>query len=141
MSSIFIPAKEILSHSCNLNAAAQVGNVRFDDTYLDIINAAKVNISAGRNSETKNAMLEKIQKMTGGTVVYDAKRDEFYLKVETPNKEFTLVAEGIRKMALLAACEKWNSGERFDSFLGRTGGQYQSPIYLDYCGVAVGAAA
>ena len=101
VSSIFIPAKEILSHSCNLNAAAQVGNVRFDDTYLDIINAAKVNISAGRNSETKNAMLEKIQKMTGGTVVYDAKRDEFYLKSRNSKQEFTLVAEGIRKMALL----------------------------------------
>lgn len=101
VSSIFVPAKEILSHSCNLNAAAQVGNVRFDDTYLDIINAAKVNISAGRNSETKNAMLEKIQKMTGGTVVYDAKRDEFYLKSRNSKQEFTLVAEGIRKMALL----------------------------------------
>lgn len=101
VSSIFIPAKEILSHSYNLNAAAQVGNIRFDDTYLDIINAAKVNISAGRNSETKDAMLKKIQKMTGGTVLYDVKRDEFYLRSRGSKQEFTLVAEGIRKMALL----------------------------------------
>ena len=41
----FIPAKEMLSHSYQLTAAASVGNVRFDDTYIDIINSAKVDIS------------------------------------------------------------------------------------------------
>lgn len=69
MSSIFIPAKEILSHSYNLNAATEKNNVRFDDTYLDIINAAKINISAGRNSASKEAMLKIIEKMTQGTVL------------------------------------------------------------------------
>ena len=101
VSSIFIPAKEILSHSYNLNAATEKNNVRFDDTYLDIINAAKVDISVGRNSDAKSAMLTQIEKMTHGTVVYDANRDEFYLKVHRSKQEFNLVAEGIRKMALL----------------------------------------
>lgn len=88
--SIFIPAKEILSHSYNLNAASEKNNVRFDDTYLDIINAAKIDISVGRNSATKDAMLKRIQEITHGKVLYDGKRDEF-----------NLVAEGVRKMALL----------------------------------------
>ncbi len=101
MSSIFIPAKEILSHSYNLNAATEKNNVRFDDTYLDIINAAKINISVGRNSASKEAMLKKIEQMTHGTVVYDEKKDEFYLKSGNSKQEFNLVAEGIRKMALL----------------------------------------
>lgn len=101
VSSIFIPAKEILSHSYNLNAASEKNNVRFDDTYLDIINAAKIDISVGRNSDTKDAMLKKIQEMTHGTVVYDVRRDEFYLKSGNSKQEFNLVAEGIRKMALL----------------------------------------
>lgn len=101
ISSIFIPAKEILSHSYNLNAASEMNNVRFDDTYLDIINAAKIDISSGRNSSTKDAMLKRIQEMTRGTVVYDPKKDEFYLKNGSSKQEFTLVAEGIRKMALL----------------------------------------
>lgn len=101
LSSIFIPAKEILSHSYNLNAATEKDNVRFDDTYLDIINAAKIDISVGRNSSTKEAMLSRIQTITHGTVSYDAKRDEFYLKVKSSTQEFNLVAEGIRKMALL----------------------------------------
>ena len=101
VSSIFIPAKEILSHSYNLNAASEMENVQFDDTYLDIINAAKVDISAGRNSDSKKAMLKAVERMTHGTVVYDAKRDEFYLKSGNSKQEFNLVAEGIRKMALL----------------------------------------
>lgn len=101
VSSIFIPAKEILSHSYNLNAASEKNNVRFDDTYLDIINAAKVDISVGRNSNSKDTMLKKIQEITHGTVVYDGKRDEFYLKSGSSKQEFNLVAEGIRKMALL----------------------------------------
>lgn len=101
MSSIFIPAKEILSHSYNLNAACEMDNVRFDDTYLDIINAAKVDISVGRNSSAKEAMLKVVEKMTHGTVVYDVKRDEFYLKSGSSKQEFNLIAEGIRKMALL----------------------------------------
>ena len=38
----FIPAKEILSNAWNLDAAVKMGNVEFDDTYLDIIAAAKI---------------------------------------------------------------------------------------------------
>lgn len=101
MSSIFIPAKEILSHSYNLNAASEMDNVRFDDTYLDIINAAKVDISVGRNSSAKEAMLKAVEKIIHGTVVYDVKQDEFYLKSGSSKQEFNLIAEGIRKMALL----------------------------------------
>ena len=101
VSSIFIPAKEILSHSYNLNAAAEKNNVRFDATYTDIINAAKIDISVGRNSTAKNKMLSRIQELIHGKVYYDAKRDEFYLKNENSKQEFNLVAEGIRKMALL----------------------------------------
>ena len=101
LSSIFIPAKEILSHSYNLNAASEKNNVRFDDTYLDIINAAKIDISVGRNSAAKDAMLKRIQEITHGKVQYDVKRDEFYLMNGSSKQEFNLVAEGIRKMALL----------------------------------------
>lgn len=100
-SSVFIPAKEILSNGYNLNAATEKNNVRFDDTYLDILNAAKVDVSEDDGSAERAVMLKRIQEMTRGTVVYDAKRDEFYLKSGNARQEFNLVAEGIRKMALL----------------------------------------
>ena len=101
LSSIFIPAKEILSHSYNLNAASEKNNIRFDDTYLDIINAAKIDVSVGRNNAAKDAMLKHLQKIIHGKVQYDVKRDEFYLVVDRSKQEFNLVAEGTRKMALL----------------------------------------
>lgn len=101
ISSIFIPAKEILSNSYNLIAAVEKNNVMFDDTYVDIINSAKVDISAGRNSQEREKRLEKIEKIIDGKVVYDSVKDEFYLKKGNSKQEFNLVAEGIRKMALL----------------------------------------
>ena len=84
-----------------MNAASEKNNVRFDDTYLDIINAAKIDISVGRNNAMKDAMLKRIQEITHGKVLYDGKRDEFYLVNGSSRQEFNLVAEGIRKMALL----------------------------------------
>lgn len=100
-SSIFIPAKEILSHSYKLAAATSVDNVRFDDTYIDIINSAKIDITMGKNPASRAAMLKRIEKMTDGQVVYDGEKDEFYLKKGSSKQEFSLVAEGIKKMGLL----------------------------------------
>ena len=97
----FIPAKEILSHSYQLPAAASVGNVSFDDTYLDIINAAKVDITMGKDSFSRGALLRKIENMTGGKVKYDQKKDEFYLRRGNSILEFNLVAEGVKKAGLL----------------------------------------
>lgn len=101
ISSIFIPAKEILSNSFNLIAAVEKNNVKFDDTYVDIINSAKIDISAGRNSQEREKRLAKIEAIIDGKVVYDSLKDEFYLKKGSSKQEFNLVAEGIRKMALL----------------------------------------
>ena len=101
ISSIFIPAKEILSNSYNLTAAVEKNNVKFDDTYIDIINSARIDISVGRNSAERDKKLKAIEKIIGGTVVYDSQKDEFYLKIGNSRQEFNLVAEGIRKMALL----------------------------------------
>lgn len=98
---IFIPAKEILSHSYNLNAAVEMNNVSFDDTYLDIINSAKIAITAGKDSATKRALLDKMEAIIAGKVFFDKAKDEFYLKEGNTKTEFTLIAEGIRKIALL----------------------------------------
>lgn len=100
-SSIFIPAKEILSNGYNLNAAVEKGNVLFDDTYLDILNSAKVDASLGRNEKNRSKMLKEIEKIIDGKVVYDPQKDTFYLKKGNSKQEFNLVSEGVRKMALI----------------------------------------
>lgn len=100
LTSVFIPAKEILSNAWNLDAAVKMGNVEFDDTYLDIIAAAKINISRGIDSASRKKYLEILQRISCGKVTLH--EDRFYLKPGTQAKlEFNLVAEGLRKIALL----------------------------------------
>lgn len=100
LTSTFIPAKEILSNSKNLLNAAIAGNVDFDDTYLDLISAASVNISSGSDNAQKKKYLQILQSITNGKVKYE--NEEFYLLPENQLKlEFQLVAEGMRKIALL----------------------------------------
>lgn len=100
MESVFIPAKEILSNAYNLREAAARGNVEFDDTYLDIIASARVDVSSGRDSDGRKKYLEVLQKINNGKV--NVEDDRFYLKPGNQAKiEFNLVAEGIRKIALL----------------------------------------
>lgn len=98
--STFIPAKEILSHSRNLIQAINAGNVDFDDIYKDIISSASVNLSLGPNSKRTRKYLNRLQKITQGRVKIE--NDEFYLLPAGQSKlEFQLVAEGLRKIALL----------------------------------------
>ena len=100
LTSVFIPAKEILSNAWNLDAAVKMGNVEFDDTYLDIIAAAKIDISRGVDSTARKKYLDILQKISNGKVTLH--EDRFYLKPGTQAKlEFNLVAEGLRKIALL----------------------------------------
>lgn len=100
LTSVFIPAKEILSNAWNLDAAVKMGNVEFDDTYLDIIAAAKIDISRGVDSAARKKYLDILRKISSGKVALQD--DRFYLKPGTQAKlEFNLVAEGLRKIALL----------------------------------------
>lgn len=100
LSSIFIPAKEILSNAYNLTEAVLKGNVDFDDTYLDIIASAKVNVSPGKDSLERKKYLDILQGISDGKVTVENER--FYLKPGSQAKiEFHLVAEGLRKIALL----------------------------------------
>ena len=81
LTSVFIPAKEILSNAWNLEAA-------------------KIDISRGVDSAARKKYLDILQKISSGKVTLHD--DRFYLKPGTQAKlEFNLVAEGLRKIALL----------------------------------------
>lgn len=100
LTSTFIPAKEILSNAWNLEAAVDKNNVDFDDTYVDIVTSAKIDISAGKDPSDRKKYLDILQKITTGKVHLE--KEKFYLKPGNQAKiEFQLVAEGIRKLALL----------------------------------------
>lgn len=65
MSSVFIPTKEIPSNSWNLSNVVQQGNIIFDDTYLDIIAVAEVNVASGKDNSRKKKYLDELKKQQG----------------------------------------------------------------------------
>lgn len=65
LSSVFIPTKEILSNSWNLSNVVQQGNIIFDDTYLDIIAMAEVDVASGKDNSRKKKYLDELKKQQG----------------------------------------------------------------------------
>lgn len=132
--SVFIPAKEILSNAWNLDATVKMGNVEFDDTYLDIIAAAKIDISKGVDSAArKNIWIfykNQFWKVT--------KRWQILPETTQAKLEFNLVAEGLRKIAQQLRVARWK--KLICIILGWTRSKYQSEIYscagwiADYAG-------
>lgn len=97
--SVFIPTTEMLSHSKGFLAMNQKYNMPFDGTQIDII----VNASLPETREIPEAckaILKEISEVIDGTVVQED--DTFYvLKNDGRKIDFSLEAEGLRKLGLL----------------------------------------
>lgn len=97
--SVFIPTTEMLSHSKGFLALNQKYKMPFDGTQIDII----VNASLPETREVPAVMagvLEKISDVIDGTVIQE--NDSFYVVKKDGRKiEFSLEAEGLRKLGLL----------------------------------------
>lgn len=99
LKSIFIPAKEILSHSKGFLALYNKYKIPFDKTYIDIIVNAELP-EARETSELNEALLETISNVIGGKVLHD--NGTFYIVKNNGNKiQFPIEAEGLRKFGLL----------------------------------------
>lgn len=99
LKTIFIPAKDMLSHSKGFLALNNKFNFPFDKTDIDIITNAELP-EAKQISKIHQKILDKLSKAIEGTVVYE--NDTFYI-VKSDNKkiQFSLESEGFRKLGLL----------------------------------------
>ncbi len=93
-STVFIPVKEMLSHSPGFLSLYKEREIHFDETYPDVISKAFL---PPRRDKTK--YLAMIQKVIGGKII--VKGDKFFLKNKQGELEFDLLAEGMRKLGLL----------------------------------------
>lgn len=97
--SIFIPAKEMLSHSKGFLALNNKYDIPFDKTYVDILTNAELP-EAREISSLNQVLLEKISKVIDGQVTHE--NGKFYVVKTSGNKvEFPIEAEGFRKFGLL----------------------------------------
>lgn len=99
LESAYIPVKEMLAHAPGFLATASKREIAFEEVYVDIIKRAFLPKLLGPTDKDRTRLLIALQKAIEGKVV--AKGEYFFLKNKQGDLEFTLLAEGMRKLALV----------------------------------------
>ena len=97
---VYIPVKEMLSMAPGFRSIYSKYDTQFEEIYADIIDLAYVPLLRGKPDEERQGLLEVIGSVVAGTVVCEG--ENFFLKDGAGELEITLVAEGMRKLALLS---------------------------------------
>lgn len=95
----YIPVKEMLANAPGFGALHRRREIYFEEVYADIIDRANLPLPKGPLGAARQKLLRHVRKHIRGNVV--TKDEEFFLKTKQGTFEFTLVAEGARKLALL----------------------------------------
>ena len=98
---IFFPTREVLSIFPGFADLYRNRHIEFDETYYDLCLALEATPLRGRRFGDIKPLLTPLETIIGGTIRVDNGR--FYLAIYGKgNMEISLVAEGIRKIAMLA---------------------------------------
>ncbi|MBW2068240.1 MAG: AAA family ATPase [Deltaproteobacteria bacterium] len=97
--SVYIPAKEMLSNAPGFRSLYAQREVHFEEIYADILDRAYRPTLRGPVDPERKKLLTYLQKLIEGKVVI--KEEEFFLRNKQGNLEFTLLADGMRKLGLL----------------------------------------
>lgn len=97
---IFIPTREVLSMYEGFMAAYETRELSFDETYYDICVAMSANPLRSSHLEDMREFLVPLEAMLGGKVRLQGNR--FYVESGGERTEAHLMAEGMRKIAVLA---------------------------------------
>lgn len=94
----YIPVKDMMANAPGFRSLYEDREIHFEEIYADIVRKASLPVLKGPSGNRK-PLLEKLQEAMDGKV--KAKNEEFFLKNESGELEFTLLAEGYRKLGLL----------------------------------------
>ena len=112
---VYIPVKEMLANAPGFRSLYSQREVHFEEVYADILDRAYRPAMRGPMDRDRKILLGILQKAIDGKVTI--KEEEFFLRNKQGNLEFSLLAEGIRKLGLLwLLISKWNSPKWFLSF-------------------------
>jgi len=99
LESVYIPVKEMLSSAPGFRSLYAQREIHFEEIYSDILDRAYRPALRGAAEKSRIKLMAKLQKAIDGKVV--VKDQEFFLNNKQGNLEFTLLAEGMRKLGLL----------------------------------------
>jgi len=95
----YIPVKDMMANAPGFRSLYDSREIHFEEIYADILRKANMPILKGLPDKQRRAIIEKLQKAMDGKVI--VKNEEFFLLNKRGRLEFTLLAEGYRKMGLL----------------------------------------
>ena len=96
---VYIPAKEMLANAPGFLSLYEAREVHFEEIYRDILIKAYLPVLREPLNKAYGQMLDRLENETGGRVTVNG--EEFFLNSKQGDIEFTLLAEGWRKLGLL----------------------------------------
>jgi len=97
--SVYIPVKDMMANAPGFRSLYSLRHIHFEEVYADIIDRVFLGSLKGPTDQVRKKLLDILQQSMDGKVI--AKNEEFFLKSQQGELEFTLLAEGIRKLGLL----------------------------------------
>ena len=97
--SVYIPVKDMMANAPGFRSLYSLRHIHFEEVYADIIDRVFLGALKGPTDTARKKLLDILQQSMQGKVI--AKNEEFFLKSPQGELEFTLLAEGIRKLGLL----------------------------------------
>ena len=95
----YIPVKEMLAHAPGFRSLYSGRHIQFEETYFDIVDRAYLPRLKGPIDRDRQRLLKNIEQAIQGKVI--TKGEFFFLRNTQGELEFSLLAEGLRKLALL----------------------------------------
>lgn len=96
---VFIPVKDMLANSPGFRSSYGFRELCFEEIYDDILERAQLKPLKGPADRERKKLIAILQKAIHGKVI--EKKEEFFLKNKQGELEFSLLAEGFRKLGLL----------------------------------------
>lgn len=101
ISPAYLPTRELLTIFPNFISVYEGHYLEFEETWRDTCILLGALIQRGPKEKRIRELLEPLEQAMGGTIELD-KNGRFYLKNDSGRMEMPLVAEGLRKLGMLA---------------------------------------
>ena len=99
VASVYIPVKETLANAPGFLSLYAAREIHFEEVYRDVLHSAYLPPLREPVDDRHRQMLDSIEHVIGGKIT--VRGEEFFLSNEEGDTEFTLLAEGFRKLGLL----------------------------------------
>ena len=97
--SVYVPVKEMLANAPGFRSLYAHREIHFEEVYQDILHRAYRPVLRGQIPPQRKRLLAVLRRSIEGKVL--EKNEEFFLRNKQGDLEFSLLAEGMRKLGLL----------------------------------------